>query len=504
MIKAAAYCRYSSDNQRDESIEAQVRIIKEYAQKNEYTIVKIYVDEARSATTDNRPQFLQMIKDSKLGLFDVILVHKLDRFARNRYDSAFYRRELKKSDVQLISVLEPLNDSPESVILESVLEGMAEYYSKNLAREAMKGMKENAYKCKHNGGIPPFGYDVDPVSKTYIINQHEAKAVKLIFEMYADGEGYSSIIKKLNNLGYKTKKGNKFGKNSIHDLLRNEKYTGVYIFNRAPKKINGKYNKRKQNTEQDIIKINGGMPAIIDRTLWKKVQLKMDRNKYSGRKAIVTYLLSGLIFCGKCGGAMVGNTRRFKDRDNYIYCSYNCSAKQRKRTCNMKGIEKQTVEEYVINSLQKKLFNSKTIDVLCDKIYEYAQKQNEDLLEDIKAFEKELSKIDTQINNMVEAIANGMFHPSMKEKMTVLENKKSEIISIIEETKIKNAMTLPTKEQIKSYILKDSNLKNKSPEELKKIFQTYVEKIIVHENNIEIILRVFFDGCGRRIRTLTK
>ena len=131
-MKAAIYARYSSDNQREESIEAQVRAIKEYADKNGIIITKVYTDEAKSATTDNRPKFLEMIKDSEFRLFDAVIVHKLDRFSRDRYDSAYYKRVLKKNGVRLISVLEHLDDSPESIILESVLQGMAEYYSKNL------------------------------------------------------------------------------------------------------------------------------------------------------------------------------------------------------------------------------------------------------------------------------------------------------------------------------------------------------------------------------------
>lgn len=153
MKKAAVYARYSSENQNEESIDAQIRAIKEYCSRNNIQIVKIYTDEALTATTANRPQFLQMIKDSKLGIFDTVIVHKLDRFARNRYDSAFYKRELKLNGVRIVSVLENLDDSPESIILESVLEGMAEYYSANLAREVMKGLKEKALKCKHCGGL---------------------------------------------------------------------------------------------------------------------------------------------------------------------------------------------------------------------------------------------------------------------------------------------------------------------------------------------------------------
>jgi site-specific DNA recombinase len=153
IVRAVAYTRFSSDNQREESIDAQIRAIKEYAARNDAVLVGEYIDKAKSAMTDNRPEFLRMIADSKLGGFDIVLVHKLDRFARNRHDSIGYRMELKRHGVSLVSVLEYLDDeSPESLILESVLEAMAEYYSRNLAREVNKGMKENALNGMHTGG----------------------------------------------------------------------------------------------------------------------------------------------------------------------------------------------------------------------------------------------------------------------------------------------------------------------------------------------------------------
>ena len=221
-MKVAIYARYSSDNQREESIFAQVRAIKEYAEKAGHQIVKTYIDEAKTGTTDNRDNFIKMINDSNYKQFDLIIVHKLDRFARNRYDSAFYKRKLKENGVKVISVLENLDDSPESIILESVLEGMAEYYSANLSREVMKGMKETALQCKHTGGIPPLGYDVDPISKKYIENREESKIIKFIFEKYASGVGYDVITNECIERGYKTKLGRNFGRSSLHDLLKNE------------------------------------------------------------------------------------------------------------------------------------------------------------------------------------------------------------------------------------------------------------------------------------------
>lgn len=222
VVRAVIYARFSSDNQRDESIDAQLRAIRDYAKKNDIIIVSVYIDRAKSAMTDNRPEFLNMVRDAKEGQFDAVLVHKLDRFARNRQDSIGYRLELKRHGVSLISILEYLDESPESIILGSVLEAMAEYYSKNLSREVRKGMNENAIKGLHTGGLPPLGYDVDPETKKLVINEKEADAVRLIFQMFNEGNGYMKIIKELNRQGYKTKTGIGFGKNSIHSIVRNE------------------------------------------------------------------------------------------------------------------------------------------------------------------------------------------------------------------------------------------------------------------------------------------
>ena len=168
-MKAAIYARYSSDNQREESITAQLRAAHEYCKKNDYIIVKEYTDEAIPARTDERPAFQKMIEDAATGLFGVLIVHKIDRFARNRYDAAFYKRSLQKSGVRIRYIEHQLDDSPESGMLESVLEGMAEYFSKNLAREVRKGQKENALQAKHNGGTPPLGYSLTP-NKEYQID----------------------------------------------------------------------------------------------------------------------------------------------------------------------------------------------------------------------------------------------------------------------------------------------------------------------------------------------
>ena len=167
-MTAVIYARYSSDNQREESIEGQIRECTAYAEKNGITIVKHYIDRAISAKTDNRPQFQQMIKDSDKKLFDIVLVWKLDRFARNRYDSARYKTQLKKNGVKLMSATEIISDGPEGIILESVLEGYAEYYSADLAEKVVRGQTENILKGRCNGGRGTFGYTLDSERKFHI------------------------------------------------------------------------------------------------------------------------------------------------------------------------------------------------------------------------------------------------------------------------------------------------------------------------------------------------
>lgn len=155
------YARYSSDNQREESIDGQIRECKAFADKNDIRIIDTYIDRALSAKTDNRPSFQQMIKDRSKGLFDVIIVWKLDRFARNRYDSAHYKNILKKNSVKVISVTEAISSGAEGILLESMLEGYAEYYSAELAEKINRGLTENALKCKYNGGSVALGYVID-------------------------------------------------------------------------------------------------------------------------------------------------------------------------------------------------------------------------------------------------------------------------------------------------------------------------------------------------------
>lgn len=491
---AALYVRYSSDNQRDELIDAQIRAGEEYAERNNIKIVKIYADRAKSATSDKRPEFQQMIKDSALGLFNTVIVHKLDRFSRDKYDSAIYKRKLKANGIKLISIVENLDGSPESLILESVIEGMAQYYSANLAREVMKGMRETAYQCKHTGGQPPLGYDVDK-EKKYIINEAEAEIVKKVFDMYVNGYSYAQIIDYLNERGCKTKMGNTFGKNSIYTILNNEKYSGVYVFNKSSKKDTfGKRNSHSYKDDSEIIRFDGGMPAIVSKETFKKAREMMmaRKNAPGANKAKEMYLLSGLIVCGECGSAMQGNRR--KPNNKPMYVSYRCGSRMQKRNCNNKEIRKEYIEEFVLSELEKNILNEKAVPILVEKINQHIQSQVKNEKASIEVITKELNDVNKQISNIISAIAHGFAHDEFKVKMDNLKDRKNTLEIILKEQESRSQAPKITEGQVKKlFRMFRSFVTERNIPECKNFIQNYVDRVIVYRDHIEVIFNVVFN-----------
>ena len=482
----------------DESIDAQIRAIEEYADKNDIKIVNKFIDRAKSATSDKRPAFQEMIKycEADNTGISMVIVHKLDRFSRDKYDSAMYKQKLKVKGIRVVSVLENLDNSPESLILESVIEGMAQYYSANLAREVAKGQKENALKALHNGGDAPLGYDV-AFDKTYLVNEEEAQAVKIIFDMYVNGYSYSNIIDKLNDLGYKTKRGNKFGKNSLHGILSNEKYTGVYVFNKTQRKgVNGKRNGHKQKSDDEIIKVEGGMPQIIDREVFLQAQEMMQKRKKApgSHKATTLYLLTGLIRCGECGHAMQGNRRKDKYGNDYI--SYRCGCRKQKRDCKNKEIKRDYLEEFVLTELEKHVLNDEAIPVLSKALNERLKTKSNDNHEMLTNLRNKLEKVNKEIENILNALMSGIVNNVLKNKLDELEKVKLNLELKINELSVESDDVVSvdiTEDQIRSMFgkFKDFVLTRNLPE-CKKFIGDYIKEVIVYKDHIEVVFNVVF------------
>lgn len=222
-MNVVIYARFSSHSQTEQSIEGQLRVCYEYAKAHNYTVVGEYIDRAQSGTSDNRESFQRMIQDSEKKTFQFVLVYQLDRFARNRYDSAIHKAKLKKNGVRVLSAKENITDDASGILIEGVLESMAEYYSVELAQKINRGMQLNVEKCLSNGSNPGLGYKVDKDRKFYI-DEDEATIVREIFNRYASGEVTADIIRDLNNRRIRTSRGKEFNKNSISRILHDKRY----------------------------------------------------------------------------------------------------------------------------------------------------------------------------------------------------------------------------------------------------------------------------------------
>lgn len=406
MVKAVIYARYSSHNQREESIEGQIRECRVYAERNDFLIVGEYIDRAISGKTDNRADFQKMIRDSEKGHFQAVIMYTLDRFARNRYDSALYKAKLKRNGVKVYYAKQFIPDEPEGIILESVLEGYAEYYSENLSRNIKRGMTENALACKVTGGTTPLGYTISP-EKTYVIDPAGAKIVREIYQMYADGHSAVEIINHCNAHGYRTARNTLFNKNSLRTVLTNEKYTGLYRYG-------------------EIVRENG-IPAIISKELFERVQ-NMYKHNFTARakgKARNDYLLTTKLFCGHCGAPMVGECGSGANGTVYYY--YKCAERKKKHSaCDKQAERKDWIEEIVVRYTVKTVLTDERIEMIAEKAMKIINKEAAEN-QAIPMLQENLKDVNRRIKNLLDLMEQGISTESTKERLLDLEAQKKDV-----------------------------------------------------------------------------
>ena len=455
-MKGVIYARYSSDNQREESIEGQLRECKAFAEKNDIQIVETYIDRALSARTDRRPDFQRMIKDSAGKKFEVVIIWKLDRFARDKYDSAHYKLILKNNGVKVVSATEAISAGAEGVLLESMLEGMAEYYSAELSEKVTRGLTENALKCKYNGGTLPIGYMID--SEQYFqIDPLTAPAVLDAFKHYADGASMREITDEMNLKGVRTKRGGKISINSVTRMLHNRKYIGEYRYN-------------------DIVHPNG-IPAIIPEDLFNRVQERMAANKKAPakHKAEDEYLLTTKLFCGKCQCYMVGESGTGR---NKVHHYYKCASVKNHKGCDKKTVKKEWIENLVIEQIKKLIFDDELIEKLADTVMKLQSKENTAL----PLLKKRFADTQKSIDNMLDAIQQGILTASTKERLESLEKQKSELSVQI----VKEEMAKPTlsREQIIFWFHRFRKLNTKRLDHRRRLIDSFVNAIFLYDDRI--------------------
>ena len=456
-MKGVIYARYSSDNQREESIEGQLRECKEYAERNDITILGTYIDRALSAKTDNRPEFQHMIKESAKGLFDVVLVWKLDRFARNRYDSARYKNLLKKNGVKVISARENISEGSEGIILEAMLEGYAEYYSAELSEKVIRGLTDNALKCKYNGGTVPMGYYIDE-QQYYQIDPKTAPVVLEMFTKYSEGATMQELVNLLNSRGMRSIRGGKITLNIMNHLLKNRRYMGEYSY-------------------RDVVKENG-IPAIVPKELFERVQERLAKNKKAParHKTEDDYLLTTKLYCGKCGSFMVGESGTSHTMKVHRY--YRCVNTKKKKLCDKKAVKKDWIEDLVVNYTMKAIMNDEVMERLIDTLMELQKKESTDL----PLLKKQLAETEKGINNMLNAIQAGIFTPSTKQRLDELEETKSQLeVSILQEEMHK---PLLTREQIAFFIYRFRKFDVTKREQRQRLIDSFVNAVYLYEDKI--------------------
>ena len=460
-MKAVIYARYSSDNQREESIEGQIRDCRAYAEYNGIEIVGEYIDRAFSAKTDDRPDFQRMVSDSSKKLFDVVLVWKLDRFARNRYDSAFYRYTLRKNGVRLISVKENISDGPEGIILESMIEGMAEYYSANLSQNVKRGFRENALKGKWNGGAIPFGYKV--VDHRLAIDEGSAPIVRLMFDMCADGKTAKEVYTYLKEKHVCRANGKPIGYTTVLYILGSRTYIGEY--------------------NHSGVVIENGVPAIIATATFEKVQETLKKNSIApaAHNDGNDYLLTTHLYCGKCGALMTAYSGTSQNGNVYRY--YICN-RTRKHECDKQKVEKDKIEDFVVAKTMEFLKEDEIIERLADLLYNLQYEENTLL----SRLESQLAERTKEIANIVTAIQKGVASDALLQRLNELEENKRALEDEIKKEQAERPLF--TKDQFRMALYNFRKIDTTTKEGKAKLIDTFIDRIYLYDDHIKIIYNI--------------
>jgi DNA invertase Pin-like site-specific DNA recombinase len=455
------YARYSSSAQNESSIEQQLIVCYEYAKKNDILIVGEYIDKALSGRSDERPDFQRMLKDAQKRQWEYVIVYKLDRFSRNRYDSAIHNKTLKKCGVKRLSATENISDAPEGILMESVLEGMAEYYSIELSQKINRGLDDNVRKGLMVGGSVTYGYQL--VNKK-LIPDDNAMHVQYIFNAYAQGKTMDDIILNLNAKGVLNVNNAPFSHQHISKILHNKRYIGTFTY--------------KGIEYPDFI------PPIIDSHLFEVVQgkLKQVRN-YGKRKSDFTFVLTGKLWCGHCGKSMCGITA--KNRHGVRYGYYIC------RTGDISRWKKLHLEELVASVIAQSVLEPKYRDELIDDIVDQANKVDLVVATEIEQLKRQIASTKKKINHLLTAVKQGIISQSLQQDLSSHESQ-IEMLNL-EISKRKQTRQVNVDIDKLYYFFEQLYERRNTAEGVEFIIKTFVRKVILWDDR----MTVHFDLTGK-------
>ena len=453
MNTAVIYARYSSDSQSEQSIEGQLRVCEDYAKAHDILILDTYIDRAMTGTNDNRPDFQRMIKDSSRHEWNYVLVYRLDRFSRNKYETAIHKKTLRDNGVKLLSAMENIPDTPEAIILESMLEGYAEYYSAELSQKVRRGMVETRRKGNFTGGHLLYGYKT--VDRKIVIDEEAAEAVRFIYAQFAMGVYVKDIIAALTEKGIYNN-GKPFARNTVYNILKNEKYSGIY--HHGGETFENMY------------------PQIVPTETFERVRAMVAKNKYGKRSTEVKYLLRHKLICGYCGSPISAETGTGSNGQVVRY--YKCLGRKRGSDCKKSMIRKETLENFVIDCIVKELSKP---DVIKRMVRGLSEAQ-ETLVKDKScenALLKEKRHTQKVIDNIMSAIEQGVVTNTTTKRLKELELKLEELERKIVTERSKTRILLSERE-IREYYEQALRL------EPQMLINFLIKQIVLFDDKIEI------------------
>ena len=473
-MNAVVYARYSSHRQGEQSIEGQLAEAQKYAAAHNLAIVHEYIDRAQSGRNDNREQFQLMLADAAKRCYDALIVWKTDRIGRNKEEIALNKYHLKKNGVKIHYIAEHIPDTPEGIILEAVIEGMAAYYSEQLSQNIRRGQRASAAKAQSTGGNRPLGY-LTGQDKRFIIDPATAPTVRKVYELYAQGQTMAQIVRQLNEQGCRTLKGREFTHNSLRTMLKNPKYTGTYTY-------------------KNEISIEGAIPPIVEPELFYKVQemLKYNQRAAAHKNASVDYLLTEKLFCGKCGAMMVGvsGTSKTGARHHYYYCT-----QQRKKQCSKKPVRRVWVENLVLDYVFALVQNSDLLDFIAENTYQYYLAQNTETAY-TDSLRTALNEVEKATANLVKALEAGIFNEATKARMEELDEQKADLRAALAAAQLREDLGLK-KEQILYFLHRFAEMDCTDEACQKQLIKTFVNSVFVYED--KVVLTFNYSGDDRTI-----
>ena len=467
MPNAVIYARYSSHGQTEQSIEGQLHDNYRWAKQNGMTVVAEYIDRALTGTKDNRPDFQKMIEDAAAHRFEYIIVWKLDRFARNRYDSAIYKSKLKKYGVKVVSAMENITDSPEGIILEGLLESMAEYYSANLSENTKRGKRETALKGYWNGGRPPLGYKI--VDRHLVEDEKTSPIVRYVFEQYGKGKTKADIIHHLASKGIKNALGGELTYSCFDVVLRNQTYIGKPTFNGEV--------------------IEGLAEPLIEEDLFWRVQDQIKRRSLApaAKKAKADYLLCGKVFCGKCGQNMVGMCGRSKSGKQYFY--YRCSNRRFPFRCTKLNERKDLLELFIVEQTMKYILTPSQIEFISKSVVEQYEKEFSDT--EVKKLKSTLSRVEKDLNKLVDALVDSpkVAHQKIYEKMESLGLQKEDLQESIAKLSAASSISL-SEDEVAAWMMQFKDGDPSDIEFQRRIIDLFVNSVYLYDDKVVIFYNI--------------